>query len=99
MNPDNIYTPNQRMLILQALYKDADYRLNTEMLQRLLRTFGHSCGIVEVNALVGYLERRGYLSCERLENGMVIAKLTRAGQDVAEGNVIAEGIDRPPVEE
>lgn len=95
----NIFAPNQRMLVLQALYKDADYRLNTEMLQRLLKAFGHSCGLTEVNTLVGHLERRGYLTTDRLANGMVIAKLTRAGQDVAEGNVIAEGIDRPPVED
>lgn len=94
----NIFLPNQRMLILQALIKDADYRLNTEMLQRLLKVYGHSCGLSEVNALVSHLERRGYVATERLENGMVIAKLTRPGQDVAEGNVVAEGIDRPPVE-
>lgn len=95
---NNIFAPNQRMLVLQALYKDADYRLNTEMLQRLLKSFGHSCGLTEVNALVGHLERRGFVACERLENGMVIAKLTRAGQDLAEGNTTADGIDRPPVE-
>jgi len=94
---EDIFKPNQRMLIIQGLYRDPDYRVSSDMLQRLLRQFGHSCGIAEVNDLVAELECAGYLTTERLA-GMVIAKLTRSGLDVAEGSVIAPGIDRPPLE-
>jgi len=90
-------TANQRMLVLRALYKDSDYTLSTDMLQRFLRHFGHGLGIGEINQLVSHLEKRDYVSVERLGE-VVIVKLTRAGQDVAEGNVTADGIDRPSLE-
>lgn len=93
----NIFISNQRMLILRALYLDGDYSLSTDMLQRFLRHFGHGLGIGEINVLVNHLEMRGFVSVERLGE-VVIVKLMRAGQDVAEGNVTVEGIDRPPVE-
>jgi len=95
---DDIFKPNQRMLILQGLYKDTDYRVSSEMLQRLLKVFGHGIGITEVNAILANLEARGYVSLERLTEGLIIAKLTRAGLDVAEGTVQVVDIDRPPLE-
>lgn len=95
---ENIFAPNQRIIILQGLLRDPAYSLSNEMLQRLLRQYGHTCALVEVNVLVNWLEQGGYVTTERLANGLVIAKLTRPGIDVASGSLRAAGID-PPLQE
>ena len=97
---DNIFLPNQRIIILQGLEKDAGRSLSNEMIQRLLRAYGHNCGIADVNQQINWLEQRGYVKASRLENsGLVIAEILRPGIDVATGFVRAEGIDPPPPED
>ena len=96
---ENIFLPNQRILILQGLEKDAGRTLSNEMLQRLLKSYGHTVSLADVNVLVNWLERRGYVRTERLaDKALVLAKLTRPGLDVALGLLRADGID-PPFEE
>ena len=96
---ENIFLPNQRILILQGLEKDAGRTLSNEMLQRLLKSYAHTVSLADVNALVNWLERRGYVRTERLaDKALVLAKLTRPGLDVALGLLRADGID-PPFEE
>lgn len=92
---ENIFEPNQRIVILQGLSRDPSYSLSNEMLQRLLKTYGHTCGLADVNSQINWLERRGYVKAERLGSGLVIATLTRPGLDVASGLVRADGIDVP----
>jgi hypothetical protein len=71
--------------MLQGLERDAGRSLSNKMLQRLLRFYGHNCGIAEVN---------------RLENSaLVIAELLRPGIDMTAGFVRAEGIDPPLAED
>lgn len=96
---ENIFLPNQRILVLQGLEKDAGRTLSNEMLQRLLKSYGHTVSLQEVNALVNWLEIRGYVSTERLaDKALVLVTLNRPGLDVALGYTRAEGID-PPFEE
>ena len=91
---DNIFLPNQRIIILQGLEKDAGRTLSNEMLQRLLKSYGHSVSLADVNALIGWLEVRGYVRAERLsDRALVLATLTRAGLDIALGYSRADGID------
>ncbi len=96
---DNIFVPNQRIVILQGLEKDPGRSLSNEMLQRLLRTYGHNISVSEVNTQINWLEQRGYVHADRLsEYGLVIVKILRPGIDVALGQTRAEGID-PPLED
>jgi Fe2+ or Zn2+ uptake regulation protein len=96
---ENIFLPNQRVVILQGLEKDAGHSLSNEMLQRLLRTYGHTCGIAEVNTQINWLEKRGYVQTERLaDTSLVIVKILRPGIEVAAGFIRADGID-PPLED
>lgn len=96
---ENIFLPNQRIIILQGLEKDAGRMLSNEMLQRLLKSYGHTVSLSEVNTLVNWLERRGYVTAERLaDKALVLVTVTRAGIDVALGYTRADGID-PPFEE
>lgn len=93
---ENIFLPNQRILILQGLEKDAGRTLSNEMLQRLLKSYGHTVSLAEMNALINWLEVRGYVSTERLaDKALVLVTVTRAGLDVALGYSRADGIDPP----
>ncbi len=93
---EHIFLPNQRSIILQGLEKDASRTLSNEMLQRLLKTYGHTVSLADVNTLINWLEVRGYVTAERLsDKGLVLAHLTRAGLDIALGYCRADGIEPP----
>ncbi|MEL3907952.1 MAG: hypothetical protein P1P64_02925 [Treponemataceae bacterium] len=93
---ENIFSPNQRIIILQGLEKDAARTLSNEMLQRLLKSYGHTVSLKNVNSIVNWLEVRGFVEAERLEDkALVLVTLTRPGLDVALGNVRVDGIDAP----
>ena len=93
---DNIFLPNQRVLILQGLEKDASRTLSNEILQRLLKTYGHTVSLADVNTLINWLEVRGFVMTERLsDKALVLAHLTRAGLDVALGYCRVEGTEPP----
>ncbi len=96
---DTIFSTNQRIIILQGLEKDAGHSLSNEMIQRLLREYGHSVGTSDVNEQINWLEQRGYVSTNRLgKSPLVIVKILKPGIEVAKGFIRAEGID-PPLEE
>lgn len=46
---ENIFQPNQHIIILYGLQRDTAYRLSTDMLQRLLQAYGHNLGITDIN--------------------------------------------------
>jgi len=95
----NIFNPLRRIIILQGIEGAAGREMSNEMIQRLLAAHCHRCSIAEVNAQIAWLENRGYLETARMgEGGMVNARITRAGVDVAAGFARAEGIDPPPEE-
>ncbi len=93
---ENIFLPNQRIIILQGLEKDAGRTLSNEMLQRLLRTYGHTVSLKDVNSLINWLETRGFVTTERLaDKALVLVTLARPGLDAALGNARFDGIDVP----
>lgn len=95
---ETIFTPNQRIIMLQGLEQDAGRCLSNEMIQRLLRGYGHSLSLSQVNSQIEWLECRGYIYTERLsDKALILVHLNRAGIDAALGNVRVEGID-PPIE-
>jgi hypothetical protein len=96
---ENIFRPLQRIIMLQAIERDAGRSLSNEMLQRLLKEHGQNCGIVEINEQVNWLESRGYVKAKRLESSaLVIVEILRPGIEVAKGLIRADGIDPPPEE-
>jgi repressor of nif and glnA expression len=96
---DNIFRPHQRIIMLQAIERDAGRSLSNEMLQRLLREHGQNCGIAEINEQINWLENRGYIKTKRLGNtALVIVEILRPGIEAATGLIRAEGIDPPPEE-
>jgi len=91
----DLFGPNMRIIMIQVMYGDNDYSLSNQMIQRVLNSFGHGVSIETTNAQIQWLKERGLVSTEDLGNGMVVAKLTRAGVDLAEGHSRVEGVDRP----
>jgi Fe2+ or Zn2+ uptake regulation protein len=93
----NIFSPLQRIIILQGLEQSAGRELSNEMIQRLLKANGHSCSIVGVNGLIDWLEKHGYVKTSRLGvSSLIIVHITRYGIDIAQGNIRVEGVDPPP---
>jgi hypothetical protein len=92
-----IFGPLERIIILQALEQAPGRELSNEMLQRCLKAQGVIRGIADVNTEIAWLENRGYARAVRLgDSGFINVHITRAGIDVALGNVRAEGIEAPP---
>ena len=95
----NIFIPNQRIVILQGLERDAGRTLSNGLLQRLLKEYGHNLSIGEVNEQINWLEERGFVRASRQgDSTLIIVKALRPGLEVAQGLVRAEGID-PPLED
>ena len=93
---DNIFSPLQRIIILQGLERDAGRTLSNELLQRLLKEYGLNLSIGKVNEQINWLEERGFVRASRQgEAALVIVKALRPGVEVAQGLVRAEGIDPP----
>lgn len=90
-----IFEPNQRIIMLQGMENDNDYSLSNEMLQRLLHAYGHGVGVQQVNDQIQWLRERSMVTTEEIGNGIIVAKLTRLGLDVARGHQRADGVDRP----
>jgi hypothetical protein len=96
---ENIFARLERIVILQGIERSPGREISNEMIQRCLKVNGMSRGIAEVNEQIAWLENRGYVMAARLGgSGFITAHITRAGIDVALGNVRAEGIDPPPEE-
>ncbi len=91
----DIFAPNQRIIMLQGMEQDNDFSLSNEMLQRLLNLYGHGIGISRVDEHIRWLERESLVTVDELGNGVLVAKLTRAGVDVARGHAQVAGIERP----
>ena len=89
----DIFIGNQRIIILQGIEKNIT--LSNEMAQRLLRLYGHSLPLENVNAICLWLEQRGLVTIERLDPNLLTMKLTKHGQEVALGYAREDGVDLP----
>ena len=91
----DIFAPSRRIVILQGLDADSDRTLSDEMLQRLLGTFGHNVGLDRIREDLRWLERENLVSLGDGAESIVLARLTRRGQDIAAGRERAAGVERP----
>lgn len=89
----DIFIGNQRILILQGIEKNIT--LSNEMAQRLLRVYRHTLPLEKVNAVCLWLEQRGLVTIERLDESLLTMKLTKHGQEVALGFAREDGVDLP----
>lgn len=85
---------SRRCAFLRFLAADADYAMNTSLLQSALESVGHGVSRDCVNADAAWLEEQGLASREDL-GGIIVVKITQRGLDVAEGRSVVPGVKRP----
>ncbi len=83
----------QRRIILDALEGDPDYAHNDLILQSILETFGHAVSIDRLRTELHWLAEQGLVSLDEA-GGLVVAKLTQRGEDVALGRTAVPGVRR-----
>lgn len=91
----DVFAEQQRIIMIQAMEQDSDYSLNDQLLQKVLEMFGHSISIDRIDSHLRFLEDCDVVTIENLGHGMLVAKLTQRGCDVARGRARVDGVDRP----
>lgn len=85
---------DRRLRILQLLQDAAGYSSNDSLLLAALEGFGHRIGHDLLRGDLAWLEEQGLATVEDLA-GIVVAKLTERGLDVATGRARHPGVKRP----
>lgn len=81
MNYEERSTQHQRLMILKALSRRNDGRLNERDIQDDLDLYGHRLARPEVRALLDWLEAAGAVRLTRPGEVIVVAELTQRGAD------------------
>ncbi|MEQ8747338.1 hypothetical protein [Pyruvatibacter sp.] len=87
---------DRRLVVLRALYQEADRRLNEAVLQRVLEGFGHRVARHAVREVLDWLVEVRAIRVETFGSGQVyIAELLERGEDHVAGRTLINGIARP----
>lgn len=93
MNKKDIFTKDQRLVILKSLV-EAGFNTNESILDDCLGLYGHKISRDLVRNHLRWLEEQGLVALEDLQ-GFLVATLTQRGLDVARGEAIVDGVKRP----
>ncbi|WP_299197954.1 ArsR family transcriptional regulator [uncultured Amphritea sp.] len=85
---------DRRLVLLRLLAEDADYKINSSILQRGLELYGHSVSRDKLHSEIAWLTEQDLVSYEELNSVQIVA-LTQRGLDVAQGKAIVPGVKRP----
>lgn len=88
---------HRRRIILDSLRQDPDYSINESMLRSILREFGFSVSRDLMKTEMAWLVEQGLITTKEI-GGILVAKLTNRGEDVATGVVVVPGVARPEPE-
>ncbi len=94
MSYADIVIADIRLVILRTLAEDAGYAMNESVLQSVLGQFGHTCSRDRVRTELRWLEEQGLVSIQDVV-GVLVARLTSRGADVASGAARVDGVKRP----
>lgn len=83
-----------RRIVLEELARQPNYRLNDDLLLRVLETFGHVKSRDYVRAELDWLEKTRAVTLTDVA-GVVIAELTERGLDHVERRKLIAGVARP----
>nr|WP_067289841.1 hypothetical protein [Marinobacterium profundum] len=85
---------DRRLVILRLLAEDADYRVNSSILQQGLDMFAHSVSRDKLHTELNWLAEQDLIKCEPVASVLVVT-LTQRGLDVAQGRASVPGVKRP----
>ena len=85
---------DQRLVMLRTLNEMPSYTANSSVLHGLLGRFGHNPSRDQVKTELRWLEEQGLVTIDDV-NGLLIARISERGSDVASARVIVPGIKKP----
>ena len=88
---------HRRRIVLGALKQDPDYSINESMLRSILREFGFSVSRDLMKTELAWMVEQGLITTKEV-GGILVARLTNRGDDVATGAVVVPGVARPDPE-
>jgi hypothetical protein len=94
---EKITQQDRRLVLLKLLTQDADYACNEYILREAIKPFGHKLSSDLLRSELNWLGEQGLLVVSDV-SGVVVAKLTQRGKDVADGCVVVPGVKRPEPE-
>lgn len=89
-----VETEKLRWAILAHLHASPGYELNDELLMEGARAQGIPTTSDRVRAAIAWLEEQELVTC-RQGMGLVMARITNAGEEVARGYRVFPGVLRP----
>lgn len=94
---EQIIRADRRLVVLRMLAQDSDYSHNEYILREALKAYGHKVSTDLLRSELTWLAEQGLLVVTDAA-GVMVAKLTTRGRDVAEGCVVVPGVKRPEPE-
>lgn len=89
---------DRRLVILRLLEKSSGYIANLYLLQNALEGFGHVDSMDVIKTEVAWLEEQGLVTISE-PGGVVLAKITQRGLEVANGRANVPGVKKPSPED
>lgn len=86
---------DQRLVILRVLSDLPGYCANSSILAAGMTQMGHQISRDQVKTHMRWLQEQQLLSVEEPVQGVLVAKLTERGHDVANGLAVVPGVKRP----
>lgn len=99
--PEKLLEVTEKMILRGNILKICEiaqpFGATQEVLMGALRREGYACDAAEIRNACDYLQQKGLLMQERLQNDILqisrsVAKITPQGIDLLEGTAAAEGI-------
>jgi Fe2+ or Zn2+ uptake regulation protein len=84
-----------RLTILRLLAEAPGYALNSSILTDAVEAVGLAASRDQVRGEIAWLAEQGLAEASELPGGLIVAKLTERGGDVASGRATVPGVQRP----
>lgn len=94
MSYNQHFARHLRLGILRLLAESPGYALNSSIMTDALDSIGLAASRDQVKVEIAWLAEQGLATAEELP-GLVVAKLTERGHDVATGRASVPGVQRP----
>ncbi|HXS19477.1 MAG TPA: hypothetical protein VN764_19905 [Polyangiaceae bacterium] len=95
MNFDLFKTKDRRLVTLRLLQESPGYTLNESVIETALEGIGHLVSRDTVRGDLAWLAEQGLIGIDNVADRIMIATLTKRGEDVALGHAIHPGVKRP----
>ncbi|PKN07506.1 MAG: hypothetical protein CVU73_12155 [Deltaproteobacteria bacterium HGW-Deltaproteobacteria-8] len=94
-----LLSEDRRLVVLRLLSAAPEYTLNAFVLRHGLEAVGHAMSTDQLATELAWLAEQGLLDLSAVADvtvgGIIVARLTSRGADVAAGRVVTPGVKRP----